>query len=117
MVRLSDENSRGKVQNVCEGSSVIFLSAASVVVYGCLSILRAFATVIAWSAVLAIICYLCLANIPWKSLADAAFATEEPKRFGPPKDVNDLVAHNNTRVACGDFGLCRVGGSVGLAPD
>ena len=64
MVRLGDENSRGKVQNVCEGSSVIFLSAASVVVYGCLSILRAFATVIAWSAVLAIICYLCLANIP-----------------------------------------------------
>ena len=35
----------------------IFLGAASVVVYLCLSILRPFASVIAWSAVLAIICY------------------------------------------------------------
>ena len=35
----------------------IFLGAASVVVYVCLSILRPFASVIAWSAVLAIICY------------------------------------------------------------
>jgi len=35
----------------------IFLGAASVVVYLCLSILRPFAGVIAWSAVLAIICY------------------------------------------------------------
>jgi predicted PurR-regulated permease PerM len=35
---------------------VIFLTVASVVVYWCLSILRPFATVIAWSAVLAIVC-------------------------------------------------------------
>jgi predicted PurR-regulated permease PerM len=35
----------------------LFLGAASVVVYVCLSILRPFASVIAWSAVLAIICY------------------------------------------------------------
>ena len=35
----------------------IFLGAASAVVYVCLSILRPFASVIAWSAVLAIICY------------------------------------------------------------
>src|SRR4249920_4218050 len=35
----------------------VFLGAASVVVYVCLSILRPFAGVIAWSAVLAIICY------------------------------------------------------------
>ena len=35
----------------------IFLAAASVVVYLCLSILRPFVSVIAWSAVLAIICY------------------------------------------------------------
>ena len=36
---------------------VIFLGAAGAVVYLCLSILRPFAAVIAWSAVLAIICY------------------------------------------------------------
>ncbi len=35
----------------------LFLGAASVVVYVCLSILRPFAGVIAWSAVLAIVCY------------------------------------------------------------
>ena len=35
----------------------IFLGAASVVVYVCLSILRPFTSVIAWSATLAIICY------------------------------------------------------------
>ena len=36
---------------------VIFVGAASIVVYLCVSILRPFASVIAWSAVLAIICY------------------------------------------------------------
>jgi predicted PurR-regulated permease PerM len=36
---------------------VIFLGAAATVVYLCLSILRPFATVICWSAVLAVICY------------------------------------------------------------
>jgi predicted PurR-regulated permease PerM len=36
---------------------VIFVGAASLVVYLCLSILSPFASVIAWSAVLAIICY------------------------------------------------------------
>jgi predicted PurR-regulated permease PerM len=36
---------------------VIFLGAASIVVYVCLSILRPFASVIAWSTILAIICY------------------------------------------------------------
>ena len=36
---------------------VIFLGGTSAVAYWCLAILRSFADVIAWSAILAIICY------------------------------------------------------------
>ena len=43
-------------------------------------------------------------RLPWKSLADAAFAAGELRRFRASNDVHDPIAHNKTRIAYGDFG-------------